>query len=93
MDWIKTIDRKPEGKWGPNHPHLSEEVLVVNTCSTNIAFYNRDDGNWYVDYPDKEELIDKITHWMPLPKSPHFSSVQFPCECPSGVMNILQEIK
>ena len=72
LKWISVKDRLPTGKWGyGNHPHLSEEVLIANSCSINIGFYNRSDETWYVDEPAKEEWIDKITHWMPLPKNPH----------------------
>ena len=71
MEWISVKDRLPTGKWSPNHPHLSEEVLIANSCAVDIGFYNRNDGVWYVDYPAKGEWIDKITHWMPLPINPH----------------------
>ncbi len=71
MEWIKATNKKPSGKWSPNHSHLSEEVLIANSCSINIGFYNRNDGTWYVGNPCDENWIDKITHWMPLPTSPH----------------------
>ena len=71
MEWISVKDRLPTGKWSPNHPHLSEEVLIANSCAVAIGFYNRNDGVWCVDYPAKGEWIDKITHWMPLPINPH----------------------
>ena len=71
MEWINVNDRLPSGQWNINHPWLSEEVLIANSCSINIGFYNRDNGTWYVDAPIKNESIDKITHWMPLPMNPH----------------------
>ena len=71
MDWINVKDRLPAGKWSKNHPYLSEEVLIANSCSLNVGFYDREDGIWYVDEPIKYEQIDKITHWMPLPQNPH----------------------
>lgn len=71
MKWICVGDRLPSGQWNVNHPWLSEEVLIANSCSINIGFYDRNDETWYVDVPAKKEWIDKITHWMPLPVNPH----------------------
>jgi len=71
MKWISVKDRLPTGKWMHMHKHLSEEVLVANSRSISIGFYNRETGIWCVDEPVKEEGIDKITHWMPLPQNPH----------------------
>lgn len=71
MKWISVKDKLPEGKWGTNYPHLSEEILIANSCSINIGYYNRNKGGWYVSCPADEEWIDKITHWMPLPENPH----------------------
>jgi len=70
-DWVSVHDRLPMGQWNINHSWLSEEVLIANSCSINIGFYNRRDGTWYVGEPIKKEWIDKITHWMPLPFNPH----------------------
>ena len=70
-EWIEVSEKLPGGHWSPNHPHLSEEVLIANSCSVNIGFYNRNDGTWYVDAPAKKVWIDKITHWMTLPTNPH----------------------
>lgn len=69
--WILVSERLPEGQWSPNHPHLSEEVLIVNSAATCVGFYNRQDETWYIGEPAKKEWIDKITHWLPLPTSPH----------------------
>jgi len=71
MEWISTKHIKPSGFWSPNHKYLSEEVLICNSCSINIGFWDRESRRWYVDAPARKETIDKITHWMPLPKSPH----------------------
>lgn len=71
MKWIPVSERLPKGEWSPNHPHLSEEVLVANSADIDIGFYNRQNGVWYTDEPAKEEWIDEITHWMPLPPNPH----------------------
>ena len=71
MKWISVKDKMPLGQWNINHPWLSEEVLIANSCSINIGFYNRYDMRWYVDAPADNERIDKITHWMPLPVNPH----------------------
>jgi hypothetical protein len=71
MEWTNVKDRLPTGKWSNSYHYLSEEVLIANSCSINIGFYDRNNETWYVDEPAKEEWIDKITHWMPLPKSPH----------------------
>ena len=70
-EWIPVSDRLPTGEWSPRHTWLSEEVLIANSCSISIGFYNRGNGYWYVDEPYKLEWIDKITHWMPLPVNPH----------------------
>ncbi len=71
LNWIDATDEKPGGVWNKMFPHLSECVLVANSCSVSIAFYNREDGTWYRREPSKKEWIDKITHWMPLPLNPH----------------------
>ncbi len=72
-EWVSVKDKLPQGTWGYGnfHPYLSEEVLIINSCSINIGFYNRENGIWYVDEPAKGNWIDKITHWMPLPINPH----------------------
>lgn len=71
MEWIKVEDDLPSGWWSPLHKNLSEEVLVANSCSICVAYYNRINGNWYTGEPISGEWIDSITHWMPLPKNPH----------------------
>jgi len=71
MGWISVNDKLPSGQWNVNHPWISEEVLIANSCSINIGFYNRGNSTWYVGEPRKLEWIDKITHWMPLPINPH----------------------
>lgn len=68
MIWISVKDRLPEGEWAVTCLHLSETVLVANSCSINIGFYDRERGIWYVG---EREWVDKITHWMPLPKNPY----------------------
>jgi hypothetical protein len=71
MEWISVKDRLPTGRWARCHSYLSEEVLIANSCSINIGYYNREKCIWYVNEPSKAEWVDKITHWMPLPKNPH----------------------
>ena len=71
MKWISVKDRLPEGEWATTCSYLSESVLIANSCSVSIGFYNRENSIWYTDGPAEEEWIDKITHWMPLPKNPH----------------------
>ena len=71
MKWISVKDRLPNGQWNENHKHLSEEVLIANSCSISLGFYNREYGKWYVNEPIDWEWIDKVTYWMPLPKNPH----------------------
>ena len=61
----------PQGTWNCNHPHLSEEVLIANSCAIEVGYYNRERGQWQVGAPIDGEWIDKITHWMPLPQNPH----------------------
>jgi len=69
--WISVKDKLPLGQWNVNHHWLSEEVLIANSCSVNIGFYDRRRESWFVNEPIKEECIDKITHWMLLPENPH----------------------
>ena len=69
--WVSVNDRMPTGFWSQNHKHLSECVLVANSCAVEIAFYNRENSTWYCGQPVDMEWIDKITHWMPLPDNPH----------------------
>ena len=70
--WISVKDRLPEGNWAPPLGDFSNMVLVANTASVEIAFYNRIDRHWYTDCPaDCIEWIDKTTHWQELPESPH----------------------
>lgn len=71
MEWISVKDRLPTGMWSKQHQYLSEEVLIANSCSISVGFYNRTDETWYIDEPAKWHWVDKITHWMPLPKNPH----------------------
>jgi len=63
-NWINIKERLPEGQWSTNYPHLSEEVLVANSCAVCVGFYNRNNGVWYTDEPAMQQWIDKITHWM-----------------------------
>lgn len=70
-DWISVKDRMPTGQWGKLQPHLSEEVLVANPLAVVIAHYNREKGWWQTDEPCDEQWIERITHWMPLPKNPN----------------------
>ncbi|KKN73118.1 hypothetical protein LCGC14_0404270 [marine sediment metagenome] len=77
MKWISVMEGKPTGCWDKFHPDFSEEVLVANSCCVTVAYYNRNIGVWYTGEPTQNEKykylnwIDKITHWMPLPKNPH----------------------
>ena len=72
MKWISVKDKLPQGYLCCSyHEHLSEQVLVCNSCAIEIACYNRSNGIWYVGEPLDNEWIDKITHWMPLPINPH----------------------
>jgi hypothetical protein len=87
--WISVGSELPSGKWGKSYPWLSEEVLIVNSCSIEIGYYNRQDGAWYVGEPAKEEWIDKITHWMPLPVNPHVCSPK--CEHKNGGISYYSE--
>lgn len=70
-DWISVKDKMPTGSWSRTLSKYSEEVLVANSCAVTIAHYNRKRGWWQTDNPRDETWIDKITHWMPLPKNPH----------------------
>jgi hypothetical protein len=64
--WIPVTKKLPRGKWGINYPHLSQRVLVKNSCVIQIGFYNRNTGLWYVGLPQDDNWVDKITHWKPL---------------------------
>ena len=70
-EWINVHDRLPKGHWNVNHPHLSPDVLIANICAVEIGFYNRFTERWYIGIPADNNRIDKITHWMPLPKNPN----------------------
>jgi len=76
MKWISVKNKLPTGNWNEYCPDLSEEVLIANSCSVNIGYYNRNNGIWYIGVPAKKEWIDKITHWMPLPKNPHEGGIE-----------------
>lgn len=72
--WISVSDGLPSGRRGINYPHWSEEVLIANSCSISIGYYDRSNEAWYVaegTFGRHKERIDKITHWMPLPVNPH----------------------
>jgi hypothetical protein len=71
-EWINVHNRLPTGFYSSSeiNPHLSEEVLVANSCGIDIAVYDRNDHMWYVGSPADKEWIDKITHWTSLPKHP-----------------------
>jgi len=69
--WNHVRNRLPKGTWSNTHPHLSEEVLIVNSAGINIGHYNRRHETWYVGEPAKLCWIDKITHWMELPENPN----------------------
>jgi len=71
MEWINVDDSLPNGDWNCNHTHLTEEVLVANSAGIDIGYFNKHNGLWYVGEPAKENWIDKVTHWMPLPINPH----------------------
>lgn len=71
MKWISVKDRLPEGNWGRKFPTCSEEVLVANSCSVSIGFYSKEGKGWFIGLPSESVRIDKITHWMSLPKNPH----------------------
>jgi len=75
MKWISVKNQKPTGIYSMTSPYLSEEVLIANSCSISIGYYNRDNGIWYVDEPKNKNWIDKITHWMPLPDNPNHTKV------------------
>jgi len=70
-EWISVKDKLPAGQWNVNHPWLSREVLIANSCSIEVGYYNRRDETWYIGTPKAAEWIDDITHWMPLPANPH----------------------
>jgi len=76
MKWISVKDRLPEGVWSKQHPTLSEEVLIVNSCAILVGYYDRHNEIWYTGGDVGNEWVDKITHWMPLPKNPHKGGVK-----------------
>ena len=72
--WICVSDRLPSGQWNVNHTYWSEEVLIANSCSVSVGYFDREKGRWYVaegTFGIDKVQIDKITHWMPLPMNPH----------------------
>ncbi len=74
MEWISVTDKLPTGRWSKPYAHWSEEVLIANSCSISIGYYDRNNEAWYVaegTFGVNKVRIDKITHWMSLPANPH----------------------
>lgn len=72
MQWISVDDRLPDN---------NDKVIVC--CLSEISdygypydykdacemgFYEKD--QWYSDNPDDMDVLDNVTHWMPLPGPP-----------------------
>jgi hypothetical protein len=70
--WIDVLDGYPTGNLFTGVVgRYSEQVLVANSCAVETACYDRKMGWWLIGEIADEEWIDKITHWMPLPRNPH----------------------
>ena len=57
--WISVEDRLPSRE---------DQVQVSDGIGVCVACYEPDDENWY--YGDAPELINAVTHWMPLSEPP-----------------------
>ena len=55
--WIPVAERLPE--------KLKEVITYRGECGTSIE-YTYGDGAWFFD----DEMVDDVTHWMPLPEPP-----------------------
>lgn len=55
--WIPVSERLPE--------KLKEVITYRGECGTSIE-YTYGDGAWFFD----DEMVDDVTHWMPLPTPP-----------------------
>lgn len=55
--WIPVSERLPE--------KLKEAITYRGECGTSIE-YTYGDGAWFFD----DEMVDDVTHWMPLPTPP-----------------------
>jgi hypothetical protein len=66
MEWIKVSDRLPE---------LDNNVLIYvdNQRTVFEGYYHGEYENRFNSWDvccNEHLVIDKVTHWMPLPKSP-----------------------
>ena len=60
MEWIKVKDRLPE---------FNEEVLAYTPDGAIwMADYDPEDDGWKTT--DNYQLLEDVTHWMPLPDPP-----------------------
>lgn len=62
--WIKVQDRLPK----QNGKFKSDDVLIINQFKEiQVGFIY--DGIWH-DFYANTELLERITHWQPLPELP-----------------------
>lgn len=63
-EWISVNDRLPE--------ELFAAVLIYCTDRSNIyCAYLNARNEWHIfDYGAGQQVVERVTHWMPLPSSP-----------------------
>lgn len=61
-EWVSAGERVPKkGTW----VYVYMEYTYKALCNHNIACYQKN-GTWTIG----QNVVNNITHWMPLPKSP-----------------------
>ena len=73
MEWISVKERLPEV--GVSKPH-SWAWLITDGKQINISTSHPD---WW-NKEDSWGMMDKVTHWMPLPDPPHQRSSNVKCD-------------
>lgn len=70
MEWISVKERLPG---------YETAILVYCPQNENIycAFYSFDYKWFYFGQGYSEKIEEEVTHWMPLPKPPKESSIDF----------------
>lgn len=65
--WISVEEMLPEEEFGNKGISYleSKEVLVWDGDSQYLSCYDYDNMTW-----DNEDILDDVTHWMPLPDKP-----------------------
>ena len=70
MEWIKTIEQKPEREEGKNYSN--PKVIVWYRGEVTMLCFNHEHECW--DDEDGDDYccdIENVEFWMPLPKNPN----------------------